>query len=65
MVQGGCLPGPGGSLPGLGGACLVRRGACLVPGGGIPSCTEADTPPVNSITDACENITLPQLRCGR
>ena len=23
------------------------------------------TPPVNRITDACENITLPQLRCGR
>ena len=21
--------------------------------------------PVNRITDACENITLPQLRCGR
>ena len=26
----------------------------------------ADTPPpVDRITDACENITLPQLRCGR
>ena len=23
------------------------------------------TPPVNRMTDACENITLPQLRCGR
>ena len=23
------------------------------------------TPPVDRITDACENITLPQLRCGR
>ena len=22
-------------------------------------------PPVNRITDACENMTLPQLRCGR
>ena len=22
-------------------------------------------PPVNRMTDACENITLPQLRCGR
>ena len=22
-------------------------------------------PPVDRITDACENITLPQLRCGR
>ena len=24
-----------------------------------------ETPPVNRITDACENITLPKLRCGR
>ena len=23
------------------------------------------TPAINRITDACENITLPQLRCGR
>ena len=30
-------------------------------GGGIPACTEAD-PPVNRITDACKNITLPQLQ---
>ena len=22
-------------------------------------------PPVNRMTDACENIPLPQLRCGR
>ena len=28
------------------------------PGAGTP-------PPVDRITDACENITLPQLRCGR
>ena len=34
-------------------------------GGCIPACTEADTPPVKRITDACRNITLPQLRCGR
>ena len=25
---------------------------------GIPTCTEADTPPVDRITDACKNITL-------
>ena len=25
----------------------------------------SDPPPVDRITDACENITLPQLRCGR
>ena len=34
-----------------------------VPGGKcLPHTT---TPPVNRMTDACENITLPQLRCGR
>ena len=38
---------------------------CLLPGVGIPACTEADTPPVNRMTDACKNITLPQLHCGR
>ena len=34
----------------LGGVCW--RGC------GIPTCTEADTPPVDRITDACTNITL-------
>ena len=64
---GGCL------LPG---GCLLRGGVCSrgvsaprglsAPGGCSPACTEADTtPPVNRITHACENITLPQLRCGR
>ena len=51
-LVGGCLPGLGGCLPGLG-------------GGYIPACTEADTPPPCGQTDACENITLAQLRCGR
>ena len=27
-------------------------------GGGIPTCTETDTPPVNRITNRCKNITL-------
>ena len=41
-------------------------GVVSAPGGCIPACTEADTlPPVNRITHACENITLPQIRCGR
>ena len=69
--QWGCVPGPGGctwswGVPGLGG----------VPGpGGIPGpggCTWSQgvylprhSPTVDRITDACENITLPQLRCGR
>ena len=36
--------------------------------GGDPFLQEGDPPggdpPVNRITDACENITLPQLHCG-
>ena len=27
-------------------------------GGGIPACTEADTPPVNRMTNSSKNITL-------
>ena len=46
--QGGCL------LPG--GVC--SREGCLLLGGGIPACTEADTPPVDRITDTSKNITL-------
>ena len=57
---GGCL------LPGV---SALRGGVCSqgvsVPGrvsaprgAGIPTCTEADTPPVDRITDACRNITL-------
>ena len=41
-------------VPGLGG-CTWSRGAYL----------PRYSPPVDRITDACENITLPQLRCGR
>ena len=59
-------------MPGLGGGGggVPDPGGCLLPGGGgsgIPACTEADTlpPPVDRITDACKNITLAQLRCGR
>ena len=60
----GGVPGPGG-VPGLGGTW--SEGVYLVPGGvpglgGVP----AQVPqPVDRITDACEYITLPQLRCGR
>ena len=73
LCAGGGVPGQGGAyswgVPGLRG-CLVWGGACsggacsgVGEGGGIPACTEAD-PPVNRITHARENITLPQLRCG-
>ena len=47
----------------LGGVCSwgvsVPRGVSTPRGGcGIPTCTEADTLPVDRITDACKNITL-------
>ena len=45
------------------GVCLLP-GGCLLQGGGIPACTETDPPPVNRITDACENITLPYFVAG-
>ena len=38
---------------------VYSGGVCSGGGCGIPACTEADTPPVNRITDACKNITLP------
>ena len=59
--SGGCVPGPG-SACSWGGACSGGKGEGG--GGSIPACTEAD-PPVNRVTDACENITLPELHCGR
>ena len=71
---GGCLlqgvSASGGSAPGgrvcsQGRACLLQGGSALggvsgpVVGGGIPACTEADTPsPVNRMTNRCKNTTL-------
>ena len=43
--------------------CLLGTGVC--PGGCLPRRGCLPHTPVNRITDACENITLPQLRCGR
>ena len=57
------------------GACIpacTGQGVCVYPsmywaggvclsGGGLPH----TPPPVGRMTDACEHITLPQLRCGR
>ena len=60
LVRGG-VPGPGGvylvwwAVPGPGGECTWSGGVYLV----------RYSPPVNRMTDACKNITLPQLRCGR
>ena len=41
----------------------AQRAVC--PGGVCREGLLPDIPPVNRIADACENITLPQLRCGR
>ena len=60
---GGEVPDPGGAWSGgvCSEGCLVQGGSA--PGGGgwwYPSMPEADTPPVNRMTDRCKNITLPQ-----
>ena len=50
-------------------AVAVWRGGGLPRGclpGGVSAGGEVSArPPVNRITDRCQNITLPQLRCGR
>ena len=71
MVPGGCtwsggVTGPGvylvlGDVPVLGGYLVL--GGVTAPGGYLPR--YSSPPPVNRITDSCENITLPPLRCGR
>ena len=74
-AQGGCVPR--GCLPG-GGVCpegvsaqggkvmFSQASVILFEGEGEVSARgmSARHPAVNRITDACENITLPQLRCG-
>ena len=70
LVRGGGVSGLGGGVSGLGGGVPGLGGGVSGPGvcpwgGGIPACTEADTPPPRGQTDACKNITLAQLRCGR
>ena len=60
VCPGVCLPGrclPGGYLPGR---CLPR-GVSARGVGVYPSMHWGRHPPVNRITDACENITFPQL----
>ena len=58
----------GGELSAQGGVCPrggVCPGVCVCPGGCLPGVcdihppgSEADTPPVNRMTDRCKNITL-------
>ena len=59
LVGGGGLLLGGGGVSALGG-CLPWGGVCSWGDvcGGIPACTEADTPPANRMTNRCKNITL-------
>ena len=51
--------------------CVCVRGVCVQGGAGgcLPSWVAAPVhagiPPLDRMTDACENFTLPQLCCGR
>ena len=59
---GGCVCSRGRGCLLWGGVCSGRSG----PGGVVVSQHALrQTPPVDRITDACKNITLAQLRCGR
>ena len=71
LVRGGGSAPRGVSAPGgvsaLGGSLLLGVSAsrgCLLPGI-FQHALRQTRPPVNRITHACENITLPQFRCGR
>ena len=55
------MPAQGGVCSGGGicsGGVSAPRVVSASGGCGIPACTEADTPPVNRMTDRCKNITL-------
>ena len=52
-----------GGLPG--GVCLGVSAQGVFARGCVSQHALGQTPPVDRMTDACENITLPQLCCGR
>ena len=52
-------------LAGPRGVYLVPGGVVYLAGPGGVNLVRYSPPPVDRITDACKNITLPQLRCGR
>ena len=67
LVQGGCLVWGSvwsGGVPGPGGGGLVWGGVVCLVWGGLPQYLVGYHPPCGQ-TDACENITLAQLCCGR
>ena len=61
-LPGGCLPARGVSARQGEFAC---QGGVYLRGGCLPRGVSARHPPVDRMTDSCENITLPQLHCGR
>ena len=62
VCLGGCVSAPGGGVSALG--CVCLGGVCSGGSASVHSaCWDTTPPPVNRITHACENITLPQLRC--
>ena len=64
----GCLPRGGvcqAVWPGVSAWGVSVQGGCLPEGSAQWGVSATHTPPVNKITDFCENITLLQLRCGR
>ena len=62
VCYGGSLPPGGCLLQGVSAPGVSASGGCLLQGG-IPACTEADTPLwTEFLTHAYENITLPKLR---
>ena len=72
LPGGGCLPGgvcPGEGVSAWGGGLLgVSAQKGFLPGGlsawGVFARGVEDTP-MDRMTDMCQNINLPQLRCGR
>ena len=63
-AHGGYLPGGGCVCPGRK-VMFSQASVILFTGVCVPGGMSGRHPPVNRITDACENITLPQLRCGQ
>ena len=68
LPGGVCLGGvcPGGVCPGVSAHWGVSAQGAGVSAWGVSAPMHAGihTPTVNRMTDACKNITLPQLRCG-
>ena len=66
LSMGACIPACTGQGGGVSAQGVSAQGGSAQ--GGLPQCivhAGIHTPTVDRMTDACENITLLQLRCGR